>query len=110
MNVVPCCKVKVVSEIVAGSMASLKVAVKLALIAAVLEASTGTVEVTVGLEVLGVPPSPPPPPHPVINVIIKNAADHSSGFFVCVILLIFISPNISFAITSTTFFYRINFK
>jgi hypothetical protein len=85
-------------------MTSLKVAVKFALIAATLDPSTGTVEVTVGVEVFGVPPLPPPPPHPLINAIIKNAADHSSGFVVFIILLIFYSPNIGVAVTSTTFF------
>jgi hypothetical protein len=70
-------------------MASLKVAVRLALIAALMEPSTGTVEVTVGAEVFIALPLPPPPPHPVINAIIKRAADHRSGFFVFAILFIF---------------------
>jgi hypothetical protein len=69
--VAPCFKVNVVVVIVKGSITSLKVAEIFVLVKTPVAALAGTVELTMGAVVSGLPgnqcPVSPPPPHPVIK-------------------------------------------
>jgi hypothetical protein len=86
---VPCCNVKVAAEIDEGFIASLNVAVALALSGTSAAAFEGAIDVTVGATVSAVPELPLPP-HPATKLIRRSAVDLSSGFVVFKFLFIFL--------------------
>jgi hypothetical protein len=85
---VPCCKVKVLEDIDDGVIASLKVAVTLALIGTNAAELRGAVELMVG-GMMSAGRELLVPPHPATKPIRRSATDHSIGLVIFAIPFIF---------------------